>query len=62
MKAIVDAETCIGCEVCVEMCPEVFQMEGEVAIASTEPIAEDLSDLATDAAESCPVDAITIEP
>ena len=25
---VVDQECCIGCEVCVQLCPEVFRMEG----------------------------------
>jgi ferredoxin len=26
MKVIIDEEECLGCETCVELCPEVFQM------------------------------------
>jgi ferredoxin len=26
-KPVVDQETCIGCEVCTQICPEVFRME-----------------------------------
>ncbi len=26
---VVDQECCIGCEVCTQICPEVFRMEGE---------------------------------
>jgi len=25
----VDQESCIGCEVCTQLCPEVFRMEGD---------------------------------
>jgi len=25
----VDQECCIGCEVCTQLCPEVFRMEGD---------------------------------
>ena len=32
MRAIVDEETCIGCGRCVEICPDVFELEGEIAI------------------------------
>ena len=32
MRAIVDEETCIGCGRCVEICPEVFELEGELAV------------------------------
>jgi len=62
MKATVDADTCIGCEVCVGICPDVFQMEDDIAVAKPEDIPEALVDSATEACESCPVDAITLEP
>lgn len=26
---VVDQEACIGCEVCTQICPEVFRMEGD---------------------------------
>jgi len=26
---VVDKDACIGCEACVQICPEVFRMEGE---------------------------------
>ncbi|BCR04633.1 ferredoxin [Desulfuromonas versatilis] len=26
---VVDQDACIGCEVCTQICPEVFKMEGE---------------------------------
>ncbi|MBI4763364.1 MAG: ferredoxin [Deltaproteobacteria bacterium] len=26
MKVIIDEEECLGCETCVELCPEVFKM------------------------------------
>ncbi|MCE5328039.1 MAG: ferredoxin [Planctomycetaceae bacterium] len=61
MKAIVD-ETCIGCELCVDICPEVFQM-GEDGFAKpiVDPVPSELRAKTTEAAESCPVDAIHIE-
>ena len=29
MRAVVDKDTCIGCELCVSICPGVFSMDGE---------------------------------
>jgi ferredoxin len=57
----VDEDTCTGCELCVSLCPEVFQMEGNVAKAVVDEVPAALHESAREAAESCPVDAITIE-
>jgi len=59
MKATVDASTCTGCELCVTLCPEVFEMDGSVAKAKGDmpPAAEAAC---KEAAESCPVTCITI--
>jgi ferredoxin len=46
----------------VDICPELFQMgEDGFAKPSTDPIPPELRAKATEAAESCPVDAIHIE-
>ncbi len=61
MRAIVDPDTCIGCELCPSICPEVFEMEGNVAITIKDPVPPDVEDTAREAAESCPTEAIKIE-
>jgi ferredoxin len=61
MKAIVDKEACIGCELCVQTCPEVFEMQGDKAEVIAEPVPEDAEDTCKEAAENCPVDAISTE-
>ena len=33
MKAIVDPNLCIGCTQCAGLCPEVFSMDGTLAVA-----------------------------
>lgn len=62
LKATVDRDTCISCGLCASICPNVFEMDDEdIAIVIVDTIApEDLAD-AEDAAEQCPVAAITIE-
>lgn len=58
----VDEELCIGCEACIEICPEVFEMQNDVAVAKIEDdIPDDLEDTCREAAESCPVEAILVE-
>ncbi len=62
MKACVDKDTCIGCGLCPEICPEIFSMEDDgLAVAKDIEIPDDILESARDAEESCPVDAITVE-
>mgnify|MGYP001388185633 CR=1 FL=1 len=61
MKASVDKDTCIGCGLCEATCPEVFEMDGEVAVVKVDPVPVAAEESCKEAAESCPVGSITIE-
>jgi len=61
MKVRVDEETCVGDGTCVEICPEIFEMQGDVAVAKMEEVPEELEGACKEAAGSCPVEAILIE-
>ena len=61
MKAIIDAEACVGCGLCVNMCAEVYQMQDDKAIVIGDSIAKEIVESAKEAASSCPVEAIKIE-
>ncbi len=61
MKAIVDQDTCTGCGLCPDTCPEVFEMEGDVARAKVDVVPPEAEDSCREAAESCPVEAISLE-
>ena len=61
MKATVDEETCIGCGLCAETCPEVFEMDDDMARVKVNEVPEDLAETCREAAENCPVEAIQIE-
>lgn len=53
-------EDCIGCGMCVEVCPEVFEMGGDgLSHAVGDP--DVCADRAYQAAEVCPVNAIEVE-
>jgi ferredoxin len=57
----VDADACIGCGLCVNMAPEVFQMEDDKAVPLSDLVAEGQEEVAKKMAEDCPVDAISVE-
>ncbi len=61
MRVRVDEELCVGDETCVDICPEVFEMQGDIAMVKMEEVPEEFQEACREAAESCPVEAIIIE-
>jgi len=61
MKCRVDPDLCTGDDICVQVCPEVFEIEDDKAIVKMDEIPEDLQDSVREAADSCPSEAIIIE-
>lgn len=57
MSISVNQDACIGCGACTAVCPDVFQLgdSGKAEVTS-----QDNVDCAKGAAESCPVQAITV--
>ncbi len=61
MKVLVDENLCTGCGICVDICPEVFEMADSVSVVKVADIGEDLKAQVEESVESCPVEAITVE-
>ena len=58
-KVTVDAEACVGCGLCEQMCPDVFALKDDgVAHVKTDSCGScNLPDIA----DQCPVNAIKVE-
>ena len=61
MKAMVDQDTCTGCSLCTDTCPEVFEMDGATAKVKVDSVPDACGASCREAAENCPVEAIKIE-
>ena len=57
MPAVVDEDECVGCEVCVDECPnEAISMGGDVAVVD-----ESKCDDCGTCVDSCPTEAISVK-
>lgn len=61
MKLSVNAEECTGCELCVNTCPDLFELDGDVAKSKVDVVPEGAEECARQAAEDCPTSAIAVE-
>lgn len=60
MKVAVDPDVCIGCELCVQTCPDVYEMKGDVAREKVDTVPPEHEESAQQAADDCPVEAIAV--
>lgn len=59
MKIVIDKEACVGCGLCVEICPDYYELDKDgKAQGKLKSIPKELEMLCEKAAAECPVDAI----
>ena len=61
MIAIIDEDLCTGCGLCVDTCPEVFKMDGDLAAVIGDVVPSAAETACLQAVDGCPTDAITTE-
>lgn len=61
MKVKVDTGLCIGCELCVQTCPDIFVMKSDKATVKIDSVPSQLEKSCQQAKDECPVEAIIIE-
>ncbi len=60
MKVRID-DTCTACGLCVDTCPEVFEMGDDMAQVLVDEVPEEHEEAVQQAADECPVEAIVID-
>ncbi len=60
MRVEINQDECTGDEICVDLCPEVFEMGGDVAKVIVDDVPADVQDACREAVESCPAECIKL--
>ena len=60
-KVVIEAEECVACGTCVEICPEVFKMDDGDEVAEVIMDTGGPEDLIQESMDSCPVQCIQWE-
>lgn len=55
-------QNCIGCGMCIDICPDIFEDNGAgLSEVKSPEVSDSLKDAVEEARDACPVDAIEIE-
>ena len=60
-QVVIDVDECMGCEACVEVCPDIFGFDEDEEKAFVIEGKEAGGDCLDDAIASCPAECITFE-
>ncbi len=60
-QVVIDTEECIGCETCVELCPEIFAFDEDAEKAHVIKAEGGDEDCIDEAVGSCPAGCISYE-
>ena len=59
MRVTINHDQCIGDGICVDICPEVFEMRDDgLAYVIADPVPDGMEAKVKEAVESCPTEAI----
>ncbi len=54
-------DTCTSCGLCVDTCPDVFEMGDDMAKVVVDEVPSDCEEAVRQAADECPAEAIIVE-
>jgi ferredoxin len=60
MKVRID-DTCSACGLCVDTCPDIFEMGDDIAQVIVDEVPEELEAEVQQAADECPSESIIVE-
>ena len=60
MKVRVE-DTCTACGLCVDTCPDVFEIGSDIAQVTVDGVPSEFEEAAQQAADECPAEAIIVE-
>ncbi len=61
MTVKIDEDACIGCGVCSDLCPDIFELVDDKAKVKKQPENADEENCVNEAKDSCPTQAIIVE-
>ena len=60
MKVRVE-DTCTACGLCVDTCPDVFEMGSDIAEVAVDEVPSEFEEAVQQAADECPAEAIIVD-